>query len=472
MRSVIFFLLHFVAPKNAGRPWFLTASTTPRSLELIGRNNVESGTGKVTDEISPFYRRDTRELDASFIGSMPPLKDPKGLAALLEERYHARQSGDYTIVSKVDRQLKRKHGVKAYDYPPVWTRLLSSHPTSFLRRQALKQTRMMRRAFGPTGHPYQQLKGDTATSDQYDSSIWCDLSLSEIHALLQRLSQCRASAMDEEADAIKLELSIHGVRVCHESLQWTTDPSIHFPKNLSSPNKHVARDGFSDEMVSDIGPHTVRLPNDLRYCRDALSQPFDGESSVRLNQRVEQLVQARADAVVRGEMLVVDSLALELYCSYDVVVNDSTRTWSVGCDFLVNGTERHVTWIPPLRPPCQSDTDNNDTVDKTKPVRFPGTHGAIFGSRKRDFVSKTCYQRSSNSLPIPGQYKHRVENLIQDRIHMREEARFLEADALRRELWYTYVSITGWDFQPTYDLLCPHSNHLHSLIKTECWPER
>ena len=145
MRSVIFFLLHLVAPKNTGRPWSLTASTTPRSLELIGRNNVESGTGKVTDEISPFYRRDTRELDASFIGSMPPLKDPKGLAALLEERYQARQSGEYTIVSKVDRQLKRKHGVKAYDYPPVWTRLLSSHPTSFLRRQAQKQTRMMRK---------------------------------------------------------------------------------------------------------------------------------------------------------------------------------------------------------------------------------------------------------------------------------------------------------------------------------------
>ena len=191
-------------------------------------------------------------------------------------------------------------------------------------------------------------------------------------------------------------------------------------------------------MGSNVGPHTVRLTKGLRYCRDALSKPFEEESAVRLNQRVEQLVQARADALVRGELQVVDSLALELYCSYDVGVNDSTRTWSVGCDFSCNDTELHGTWTPPLRPPNPS--DNTDMAGNINFVRFPGTHGAIFGFRERDFVSETGYQCSSKSLPIPEQYKQRIENLIQERIHMREEARFLEADAVRRELWYTYVS--------------------------------
>jgi hypothetical protein len=439
MRPFIIFLLNFVAPKNSGRPWCLMAGILRRGHEQRCSINAESGTIKVMDEISPFYRRDTRELDASSTGSMPPVRDPEGLAALLEERYHARQSGDYTFVSKLDRQLKQKYGVKAYDHPPVWTRLLSSPPTAFLRRQVRKQTRMMRQAFGPTGHPYQQLHCDATTTVHYDSSsIWCDLSVTEIHALLQRRSQCRASDMYEEADAIKLELAIHGVRVCDESLQWTTDPTIHFQEKHSSPNDQMDRDGFSNDIGSNGGPHAVRLAAGLRYCRDALSRTFEGESALRLNQRVEQLVQERVDALVRGELQVVDSLALELYSSYNVGVNDSTRTWSLGCDFSVNDTGLHSAWTPPVRPPNQS--DDTDQVDKAKPIRFPGAHGAIFGCRERELVSETCYQCSSKSLPIPEQDKQRIEDLIQDRIHMREEARFLEADAVRRELWYTYVS--------------------------------
>ena len=414
------------------------------------------------DEISPFYRRDKRELEEPSI-SLTPLNDPDGLAALLAERHFARQVGDYTVVSNLDRQLKVKHGVKAYDHPPVWTRLLASPPTGFLRRQAQKQSRVMLRAFGPTGHPYQELTGE---ANDIDSSVWCDLSVSEIHALLQRRTQCRASGLFDEADAIILELTIHGVRVCDETLQWTIDPKLDFKGRQLASNENITLGQPSREMENTVATHRGSKLR-LQYARDVLSRPLEEESTVRVKQRVEQLVQARADALVRGEVHVADSLALELYCSYAVGVNDGTRTWSVGCDFSANGTDLHMSWTPPQRPLHHCNDSN--LVDKTMRTRFPGTKELLFGYRKRKFTNETGYRCSSKSLPIPEQCKDRIEDLIQNRIHMREEARFLEADAVRKELWFTYVRTSEQVFLDVRLAMC--SQKRFKSLKAECWSE-
>jgi len=379
------------------------------------------------EEISKFYRLDTRERgDNPNALLLPPVTDPKGLASLLEERHYARQSGDYLLVAELDRKLKQKYGVKAYDHPPVWTRLLSSPPTAFRRRQAQKQKRLMKRAFGPAGHPYQQI---IVGERQNESSIFCDLTMAEIHALLLRRSQCRATAKYEEADAIKLELSIHGVRVCDETLQWTTDPTVDFEgtkKQTKSSNQNQVE---STSIASST----------QNYTRDPLSKPFE-EEPIRFQQRVEQLVQARWDALVRGEGELAESLAMELYCSYDVGVNDHTRTWSVGCQFLADAANLSE-WNPPQRQKMDTNASSNETKDETDKIQFPSTR-LLFGDKERDFDSETRYRCSSQSLPVPKQSKQRVEELVQDRIHKREEARFLEADAIRRELWHTYVSST------------------------------
>lgn len=372
------------------------------------------------EEISPFYRRDTRDNPDAL--QLPPLTDPAGLASLLEERYHARQSQDYLLVSDLDRQLKQKFAVKAYDHPPVWTRLLSSPPTAFRRRQAQKQKRLMERAFGPAGHPYRQLLASERRSDHV---IFCDLTMAEIHALLCRRTQCRVSARYEEADAVRLELSIHGVRVCDETLQWTTDPTVDFDGNKRQ----------TESIKRQQHQRTSTVKKIQHYIRDPLSRPFEDEP-IRFQQRVEQLVQARSDALVRGEFELAESLALELYCSYDVGVNDHTNTWSVGCQFLADASSLSE-WNPPLQQTM--DTRNSEKKEETYNIQFPSSR-LLFGDKERNFGSETRYRCSSQSLPVPKQFKQRIEDLVQDRIHKREEARFLEADAVRKELWHAYVS--------------------------------
>ena len=182
-----------------------------------------------------------------------------------------------------------------------------------------------------------------------------------------------------------------------------------------------------------------------------------------MRQRVEQLVRERAEARARGELQTTkvagvhqqqqqdeyddDHWARELYCTYNVGINDRTRKWSVGGRFLTAEDGEGVgveEWKPqPPQPRIENDDERAD--EHIRIVRFPSTRRLLFGDRdERDFDSETRYRCSSRSLPRTTMSKHswrRVQALIQDRIHKREEGRFLEADAIRRELWYTYVSL-------------------------------
>jgi len=508
----------------------LLAASSPES-SLFGQDELESHPASdgvelndeeaAEEELSPYYRRDKRE-PASVLAL---LSDPAGLAALLEQRHHARQNGDYRQVSAVDRQLQRDHGIRAHDQPPVWTRTALPLPVAFRRRQARKRTRQMQRAFGPTGHPYRyRRRGGATVEDQppstqgeqdydngnhnhhYRRSAFCDLTVSEIHALLRRLTQCRGPSTNnnhnqiEEADAIRLELAIHGVRVCDETWQWwttttTTDddngwelddvPVAAFASNsnntaFGATNSSSRRSTSSSSssaatsFSSFTRPSPPPLPT-ISYTQDPLSKPLRGsagrrrddkdkDSITRVRQRVEQLVRERAEARARGELQTTnvageqqqqeedeyddDHWARELYCTYNVGINDRTRRWSVGGRFLATedgegeglGVEE---WKP--QPPQQPIIENDGERADEHILRFPSTRRFLFRDRdERDFDSETRYRCSSRSPPrttMSKQSWRRVQALIQDRIHKREEGRFLEADAIRRELWYTYVSL-------------------------------
>jgi len=188
-----------------------------------------------------------------------------------------------------------------------------------------------------------------------------------------------------------LELSIHGVRVCDDTLQWTTDPFYEFNKGDTSI------DGSKSNNVdllyqqrrrqraqqSDF-VHALRPPT-----RDSRSVQI---SDVRINQRVEQLMMARTEAMARGESSLVNNLTLELYCSYNVGVNDHTFTWSVGGQFLVDSAKATPNWQPPLLPvplnvnkeDCSSKiTDDGNLEDSAK---FPVV--LLFGDEERNFDSQ------------------------------------------------------------------------------------
>jgi len=151
-----------------------------------------------------------------------------------------------------------------------------------------------------------------------------------------------------------------------------------------------------------------------------------------MEQRVLQLLTARTEAIVRGENNLAINITLELYYSYNVGVNDHTMTWSVGGQFLAASAKSVPNWQPPVRAII-----NDSKGSKLNSPKFPQT--LLFGDKERVFNSKVQYRESVYSKALIDQrFLHRVNNLIQERLHKREEGKYLEADAIRIELWRTY----------------------------------
>lgn len=381
---------------------------------------------KFDGEISPYYRQDRRQQE------LRTVTDPTGLARLLNRRYKARCEDNSIQVSAIDAQLKRLYSVVIYDSPPIWSCFLTSPPpSSILRQKAQKRKAVMQRAFGPMGHPYQNAGGVNDID-----SFYCDLSATDIHAMLSRYAQCRLLKKWEEANATRFELQLHGVRVCDEILQWTTCPADDFDTKSAVAAAAV---NSSTSQAFDLVRNSWRQKHNIVYTVDPRAGPLVGaneEESVRIQQRVEQLVLARSAAMQRGEVCLAVSITLELHRAYTVGVNDATRTWSV----VVGGQSKSSIWTPPQFTNGNAvgfdDESNNDTHGL---VMFPST--LLFGDQEREFGSTAQYRRSRHSHPFSSsRTQQRVEQLVQERIHKREEAKFLEADAIRRELWRTYVS--------------------------------
>jgi hypothetical protein len=469
---------------------------------------------------SNHYRQDSRE-----IGKLPPVSDVKDLSELLAQRYQAKrrcnavqqqqqqqrvdqldaaspestssdeststittidQTTSYyrAIVAELDAQLRQRHGVRVFDHPPIWSRLLDSPPPAVRRQTAAKRAAVLQRAFGPTRHAYQRVGSAMCATPLGDET------LSEIHNLLSRYTlhrlHCSSSSKwphksCEMAAALRLELEIHGVRVNDETLQWTTDPWHTFTDasqhngatfmTWTETTAHSIRSATVPHGNSTLprSEYTRRLRQRAvsvewpKYNQDALSLPIaallprlntassrtvvaaletnadvlDAERCHRLEQRIAQLVWQRWMALQRGETALARSMAWELDRTYLVHVNDSTMTWSIVSSHLVEDSTRPDRQHQDLKPLNANvgQVKAQDLPLSVNPTMFPSV--LLFGDDGHD--TTTSYRCSSCSQPLPDTILSRVETLIQERIHKREEGKFLEADAIRRELWYTYV---------------------------------
>jgi hypothetical protein len=351
-----------------------------------------------TTELSEYYRRDHRD------DSSKPIIDPIALTKLLQDRYQARQAKNFKRVSLVDHQLRQEHGVRAYDHPPIWTRL-KEPPAAHLRRQADKRSAEMKRMYGPNGHPYSQVGG------QIDPMFY-SLTMRDIHTLLMRRTRSQLESRSEDADAIQLELLVHGIQVRDDLYQWTADPFVIFEESPTEPQR------CKEPLRATI------------YTPTTMPEPSD-QAQMRIRQRIKQLVKARAEAWVRGETQLSQFLLYELFKTYGVTMDDSSCTWSIAGIFDVgNGNAVND------EPPSLGETlkEYSRPSSPFPPLQF-----------SQDSVNSDslAYRKSQHSLALEDERAlGRVSELVQERIHKREEGKFLEADALRNELWHTYVSTT------------------------------
>eukprot|EP00977_Amphora_coffeiformis_P005392 scaffold1147_cov172-Amphora_coffeaeformis.AAC.21 len=305
-----------------------------------------------TQEISPYYRRDR------FDNSTLPLPPPHVLRQLLD--------------SPESRNIKRK------------------------------------KKHGPRGHPFQHV--GRCTTDE-GSTLDCSLTEPVIHDLL---AQCidfetRIEPQQERADAIRFELSLHGVRVNTSTLQWTTDPDYVFnetPPGNSSDSKNQHFPVYREEKgLSKLGSRTDR--------------------NTKTRQRIEHLIRRRLEAGMTGRRNEMIFIEWELQRCYGVHLDDENQTWFTEKRRKEEGSHEDSSLLRRLSSP---------QIDITCTC-FP----PLVFYQNTSIWNSPAYSKSSLSSDIDLAIAHRVCSLVQERIHKREESKYVEADAIRQELWHAYV---------------------------------
>jgi hypothetical protein len=235
----------------------------------------------------------------------------------------------------------------------------------------------------------------------------------DIHTLLMRRTRSQLESRSEDADAIQLELLVHGIQVRDDHLyQWTADPSVIFEGSPTGPQQYK---------------EPLRAEN---YAPKAVSEPEPSDQAqMRIRQRIKQLVKARAEALVRGETQLAKFLLYELFKTYGVSMDDSFCTWSIAGILDVDNGNAVLGEPPSL----------GETLKKYS--RPPSPFPPLQFSQDSVNLDSLAYRKSLHSLALEDERAHdRVSELVQERINRREEGKFLEADAIRNELWHTYVS--------------------------------
>jgi hypothetical protein len=341
-------------------------------------------------ELSQYYRIDPDD------DPNRPIPDKEGLRDLLFQRFEARRNCAYDTVERIDTELRKTHGVRAFDNPNFWTRQ-SRPPRSYLRRSVSKTAAKMKTHFGPTGHPYNQV-------GQGIDQVTCPLTLTEIHSLLSRRCQSRLQGKYEEADAVRFDMELNGLHAHDGLMQWRADGHRRFDESKT----------LSEEISEPEQPFVedVNSKNDT-----------ETDGKLLTFRRVDHLMKMRAEALARRETIVSDLLSLELYKTYGVIVDDNLRSWSY---VVADATDN-------VRQPVEL-PDKNVSLCITKDI-FPPT---MFANEEQRYASP-AYRQSENSRNVPNDLaRQRIEQLVQERIHKRDERKFLESDAIRRELWQTY----------------------------------
>jgi hypothetical protein len=405
------------------------------------------------DELSPYYHEDRRERDMKYFS---PIHDPIGLAKLLQQRYGTykqcknetlnksnRNNNDCIRLGHIDQQLQEQYDIVIYNHPPIWSRLGKHSPPNGVRiQQVQKELRAMQRLYGPTGHPYQHV-GHLDSDDLFNNDYDCDITISEIHSLLSqytmyKLKMNRETNTEQQqiqhremADGISFELNIHGVRVSDSTLQWTTHPTYDITQVQQVPC-----------IVAINQTHLSQAP----YQRDRMSLDFTDR---RQQQQIEQLLNERYEAYQREEYDTASWILYELHCTYNVGINDSTHTWSLGCQFT---DCTNTTWTPPqpspLLPKDLNQTNNNINQFTLPILVHDETNILKSATQYRQYVPNGY----NNSIVVQNdQYHDRIRTLIQNRIQKREEGKFLEADTIRNILWHTYVRMYCWFYVLNYN---------------------
>jgi hypothetical protein len=362
-------------------------------------------------ELSPYYRRDRRDHETMDCRNNNDIADPTGLCALLQVRFWARKDKDFDQIAHLDLQLQRQHGVRVSDYPRLWTRRTDASKASMRQRMRKRKARMMK-LFGLLGHPYVKIKSAVV---HHNASI---IPGSHVHASLSALTRYQLEGRYDRAEAIKLELSLCGIRIHDQLLLWTNDANVEFEMLETIPDR-VNEIPVYTEVKDDVSPNqTASIQYDTGRLR------FGGrtmeEDILRRHQRIQQLLLQRSEADARGESTLFALITNELRSTYQVAIDDEQRTWRI------------LKATPNVEESISLRTDDYTTSSFA---------ALLFGEQSRDYTSDTTYRPSQKSLPIDNSiYQQRIEELVQERIHLREEGRYLEADAVRRELWHTYVS--------------------------------
>ena len=384
-------------------------------------------------ELSPYYRRDRRD------NCTETITDPEGLRLLLEKRYHCAterqqqrrsndQSRDKSLdawIRQIDRRLKYEYGVYVKERPPLWTKQpyqrrsegLMDASTDSVTARRMADARM-KALYGPAGHPFKPEDPSLQMSFQSDSKT---LDLPTMHKLLSRRSYCRMEGLYDEADAIKFELMIHGILVNDDSRQW----------RFVSTAKPSDRSRSRPPISAPVSRTRARSTSAIARMVPDLSSTLQENDYTQNRPRVEQLVRYRWDALACGDFDTAYFLALELWCRYSVKVDDNLGTW-----MLLTGNEdyhvpeptsceapeqrQHLSFPPILFAEQETSSPQNSTL------------GTIVHEEHQ-------YHKSTKSMD-PQSVKHyeRILSLVQTRSILRSEGRFLEADAIRNELWATY----------------------------------
>ena len=474
--------------------------TFEQSSSSGGRSNSNIGEEEEEDEISEFYRRDASD------SRDVPIPNKQRLSQLLHTRFNARRMKQYEQVDEIDYQLRREFHVKAYDNPNYWTRS-NIPPISYLRRRARRKELQRKKKFGPTGHDYQQVNNTII------DPVVCALTIHEIHTLLSRRLQHQLDTCYEIADVVKFDLLLNGVFIDDTTKQWRADGGTVFPTTTTTRNSNVTTtDKIDDSDDDDEDTDTVPLSTSNKYVENITSasittkipsstssSPYassrsnsfknnrkhqyeidivddddddvvndeDGVMSAtstsksttaklmtNRQRRIESLIKRRQDAIIRQEHDVTDFLSYELYKTYNVIVDDTTCTWSYYREDNDDDEDIHhreqLQFIPTLptlssslslsssSSYCKYSGRSNLKTSKSFPTM-------LFIDENVQYASQP-YQQSIHSKQIDfGNIDinediilQRIQDLVQERIHLREERKYVEADAIRAELWYTY----------------------------------
>mmetsp|Transcript_26111 Transcript_26111/g.61429 ORF Transcript_26111/g.61429 Transcript_26111/m.61429 type:complete len:429 (+) Transcript_26111:2-1288(+) len=373
-------------------------------VRSTGRTHLPATTGgqrqqtKHTAELSPYYRRDIRY---TTVGD--DIHNKTCLGKLLADRYHTKKrvrvgmKGSQEALKEIDHNLVKYHQVRVYDRPRIWSPIDSEPPLAFHRLRNEARIRRLEQMFGTVGHPYKRV----GRSDAH-IIVDCPLAEPDIHERIRLMTELRLiQGKYENAKALEFELLLLGVRINAETMEWTNDPTHQFCHD----NKPTQKSLQAQSLSQLIHVQTNSKANQTMVCDES-------DDTTRIN----QLLNRRQQALDIGDVLLAQFIALELCRAYNVSLEEDISAPNV----------RDIMNL-------QSEAKHEDSERRELRFQLPQIY-----HNQQSISASPPYSRSDMSETIDLHLEPRILNLVQERIHKREEGKFIEADAIRKELWYTY----------------------------------